>query len=67
LNISKAGSDLRVQIQTDTRYFDFPDRAMLRNILGLELPVATMAYKGELRFQRACRGTCASCVAEDLL
>ena len=42
LNISLTGSDLRVQIQTDPRYADFLERAELRSILGLELPVASL-------------------------
>jgi hypothetical protein len=42
LNISAADSQLRVQIQTDPRYFDFPERASLRNVLGLDLPVAAI-------------------------
>lgn len=42
LNISAAGSQLRVQIQTDPRYFEFPERASLRNVLGLDLPVAAI-------------------------
>lgn len=40
LNISLAGSDLRVQIQTDRRYADFVARAAERVVLGLRLPVA---------------------------
>jgi hypothetical protein len=40
LNVSLAGSDLRVQIQTDPRYATFPERASQREILGLVLPVA---------------------------
>ena len=40
LNISATGSDLRVQIQTDSRYFEFPDRAYVRDVLGVALPVA---------------------------
>ncbi len=40
LNISLPGSDLRIQIQTDPRYASFPERAELRNVLGLMLPVA---------------------------
>ncbi|HXV97814.1 MAG TPA: nucleotidyl transferase AbiEii/AbiGii toxin family protein, partial [Anaerolineae bacterium] len=40
LNISSLGSDLRIQIQTDPRYASFPQRAELRNILGITLPVA---------------------------
>jgi hypothetical protein len=42
LNIAAAGSDLRVQIQTDPRYFDFVDRAARRDVLGVPLPVATL-------------------------
>lgn len=42
LNISSPGSDLRVQIQTDPRYFAFPERATVRDVLGLELPVAAI-------------------------
>lgn len=42
LNISTTGSDLRVQIQTDPRYFDFPERASVRDVLGLSLPVAAV-------------------------
>jgi hypothetical protein len=40
LNLSAPGSDLRVQIQTDPRYGPFVDRAALREILGVSLPVA---------------------------
>jgi hypothetical protein len=36
------GSDLRVQIQTDPRYFDFPARAQQQVVLGIELPVASL-------------------------
>ena len=36
------GSDLRVQIQTDPRYFPFIDRAAVREVLGLSLPVASL-------------------------
>ena len=42
LNLSQAGSDLRVQIQTDHRYDDFVERAAIRNVLGLALPVASL-------------------------
>ena len=42
LNISLPGSDLRVQIQTDPRYAHFLERAGLRSILGVELPVASL-------------------------
>jgi len=40
INLSKAESDLRVQIRTDPRYFTFPEHASLRNVLGIALPVA---------------------------
>jgi len=40
LDVSAAGSNLRVQIQTDPRYLEFADRAAVRNVLGLPLPVA---------------------------
>lgn len=42
VNISVAGSDLRVQVQTDARYAVFVDRATPRNVLGLTLPVAAV-------------------------
>src|SRR5437667_4938108 len=37
LNISAAGSNLRVQVQTDPRYFEFCDRASVGDVLGLPL------------------------------
>lgn len=43
LNVTLPGSDLRVQIQTDPRYAAFPERAAVRNVLGLMLPVADVA------------------------
>jgi hypothetical protein len=42
LNISSPGSDLRVQIQTDPRYGDFVECASVRDVLGLNLPVASI-------------------------
>ena len=42
LNLSQADSNLRVQIQTDPRYSDFVSRASVRDVLGLELPVASL-------------------------
>ena len=42
VNVSLSGSDLRVQIQTDPRYADFVKRSTRRNVLGLELPVASL-------------------------
>lgn len=40
LNVSAAGSDLRIQLQTDLRYVPFVDRATERTVLGRRLPVA---------------------------
>jgi hypothetical protein len=42
LNVSETGSQLRVQIQTDPRYFDFPTRSAEQDVLGLCLPVASI-------------------------
>jgi hypothetical protein len=43
LNVALPQSDIRVQIQTDRRYASFPERATPRNVLGLTLPVASLA------------------------
>ena len=40
VNVSAAGSDLRVQLQTDPRYAGFVADASERDVLGLRLPVA---------------------------
>ncbi len=42
LNVSQPGSDLRIQIQTDPRYASFVDRATVREVLGMRLPVAAL-------------------------
>ena len=42
INISLPESDLRVQIQTDPRYFDFVERVSEQEVLGLVLPVASL-------------------------
>jgi hypothetical protein len=42
VNVSAAGSDLRVQLQTDRRYADFVTGASERDVLGLSLPVAAL-------------------------
>jgi hypothetical protein len=42
LNVSAKGSNLRIQIQTDPRYADFVERASVREVLGLQLPVASI-------------------------
>jgi hypothetical protein len=39
INVSDAGSNLRVQIQTEERYAEFVQRAEVREVLG-QLPVA---------------------------
>ncbi len=40
VNIEKAGSDLRLQLQTDQRYEPFISRAVVKNVLGYKMPVA---------------------------
>ena len=40
LNVAGGGSKLRVQIQTDPRYFSFVERAHPASVLGVSLPVA---------------------------
>ena len=42
VNLSAPGSDLRIQLQTDPRYQEFPARAELRDVLGHRLPVAQL-------------------------
>jgi hypothetical protein len=42
LNVSEPDSRLRVQIQTDPRYFDFPSRSAQQEVLGLRVPVAAV-------------------------
>lgn len=42
LNVYLPGSDLRVLIQTDPRYNEFPSRARRQVVLGVELPVASL-------------------------
>jgi hypothetical protein len=42
LNVSVAGSDLRVQIQLDPRYGPFVDHASTRDVLGARLRVACL-------------------------
>jgi hypothetical protein len=50
LNLSVAGSDLRVQVQTDPRYAGFPARASKAEILGRTFPVARIedVFQGKL-------------------
>ncbi len=42
LHVSDPGSDLRVQLQSSPRCEDFVDRASIREVLGLRLPVAQL-------------------------
>jgi hypothetical protein len=42
LNVTIPNSDVRVQIQTDERYGSFIERASIRSVLGMELPVASV-------------------------
>ena len=42
LNVSSRDSDLRIQIQLDPRYGAFVDRATMREVLGMQLPVAAV-------------------------
>lgn len=42
LNVAAPDSDLRVQIQTDARYADFPTQATVRKALGMPLRVAAL-------------------------
>ncbi|MBI2170395.1 MAG: hypothetical protein HYU28_12995, partial [Actinobacteria bacterium] len=51
MTVSLAGSDLRVQIQTDPRYGEFLVHAEPREILGIRLPVARVedVLRGDLR------------------
>lgn len=40
LDVSESGSDLRVQLRMDPRYFTFVERSTIREVLGIRLPVA---------------------------
>ncbi len=42
LNVSLPDSELRVQIQTDPKFAAFSERAMVRKVLDLALPVASL-------------------------
>lgn len=42
INLSTSGSDLRVQIQTDPRYQEFINRAVRKDVLGYNIPVAAV-------------------------
>jgi hypothetical protein len=58
INLAQAGSDLRIQLQTDSRYQDFIARARTKKVLGYRMKVAvledvlkgkTWAYQDETR------------------
>ena len=42
VNLSAPDSDLRIQLQIDPRYEDFPARAEVRDVLSHRLPVASL-------------------------
>ncbi len=42
VNLSSAGSDLRIQVQTDPRYQEFIAGAELRDVLGYKMKVAKL-------------------------
>lgn len=42
ISVSLPGSNVRVQIQTDSRHADFVGRASMREVLGLRPPVASI-------------------------
>ena len=42
VNLSSSESDLRIQLQTDSRYQEFIRNATVRNVLGYEMKVATV-------------------------
>ena len=50
LNVSEAGSDLRIQLRTDPWYFAFVERSAMGEVLGLSLPVARIedVLQGEI-------------------
>jgi len=61
VNVSAAGSQLRVQIQTDLRYAAFVPRATPREVLGVTLQVAAVedVLQGKLWafLDETCRGS----------
>lgn len=42
LNLTMPGSDLRIELQTDPRYQDFVNRAVVRTVLGYAMRVAAI-------------------------
>ena len=43
LNLASSDSDLRIQLQTDTRYQAYPPRATQKKVLGYTMRVASIA------------------------
>ena len=50
INLSSSKSDLRIQLQTDSRYQDFIQRAKNQNVLGYDMKVADVkdVLKGKI-------------------
>jgi hypothetical protein len=50
INISASDSDLRIQIQTDSRYQEFVKGAKIKDVLGYRLPVARIedVFQGKI-------------------
>lgn len=50
INLSRWGSDLRIQIQTDQRYQAFISRAKSKKVLGYRIPIAAIedVFQGKL-------------------
>lgn len=42
INLGSEDSDIRIQLQTDTRYQDFIKRASIKNIMGYQMNVASL-------------------------
>ena len=42
INVSATGSDLMIQLQTDPRYDAFLKGSVVRDVLGVKLPVASL-------------------------
>jgi hypothetical protein len=42
LNVTIPNSDVRVQVQTDERYSSFLEKATIKPVLGMDLPVASI-------------------------
>ena len=50
INLLHSGSDLRIQLQTDSRYQSFIDNAVTKKVLGYEMKVAALedVLKGKI-------------------